>query len=1504
MPRYNNQPERQLGAVTEISNASITSQAKALAVFEAGLKKTVAAMRSRVIEILSAGELTPKVAAQAQSLLQLQAELQKQLNSEGYPELVKELTGSFDQSVENAIATVKALKLPDERLAPLDRNALKQLKNIDYDYLSGLGTEAVKSVGQAVIQNALLGTARAPLIDKIAATLDLKLKNYAATYADTALVVYDRTVSMKIWQTAGIKNFTYRGPKDIKNRPFCLAKIDKLYTLKDIHAMDAELKQLSKTPLLPALRYGGGWNCRHVWMPWPADMPAPKAADTGASGKMPQAVAMAATREALGFEKRPGTYVPPAPPEAPKPPAPKPWALKSANPGLGGAHAKEIWTDPAGNDWLFKPVDASKKIIPYAEEAAANVARLVNPQTAVEVHTMTLGGKFGSAQKFVPDLAKKIDFTNGGQNKPVPMESLSAFEIQQIQREHVLDWLISNHDGHPGQFLRTKSGAIYGIDKAQAYKHIGNDQLSVDYHPNKSFGEQEPLYNTLGKAIKAGKVQFNPADSLPAIEAAEKISDADYLKAVEGYAANHPGGPAAAAKFKAAAIARKNSLRSDFETYYRKLTSDPHFSFDPAKMAAAKKAHADAIAAANQKAADALALQKANEEAAAKVKAAAEKAEYEAKLAAAEKLAAEAKAAAEANAAPVPPGMAAVYKNQYSEWSAKWDGGKGGYVWVKPDGTLATDTVTSPDQMKKSVVGTTKASQNKAMVAQTPIMPAAPKPPKAATKKAADEPPPGLAAKYQNKNTNWTATWDSVKGGYVWSKADGTLTHLVTPGADFKSTFLNDADTVALTPTSAQKKQPHLAPTEQEKHEQKEIVKKHEALGYNGLSEYEQGLLDGLPLSELKSLQKEIDEDEKSDVTEAASSAQKAADVAAAAAQTAAATVLNVEDEAEAKRLARNAYTRAQRAKKKGVVLDDPAPEEEAETGDLAHLGERNLAHVATAKANGWQGKTLAIDKDQIEDQNVLVWQEKTKAGDRTMLRMKLRLEAQDDFLRGLGLDPGVAKNDDDDDDSNKASSKSDVELVPIPHAPVSKQIFSNLVNGVGNVSLSTPDDSKAWAFGWGGQMSIEQVKQLKKEFTDWTSAVTKERARLKKLEDQAANKGAIQTGEKQFTVKQTGARVDSKEIKNGSIIVAEEQVSLSSVYTGAGAGLQQYNVTWKDGVRVRYIPYSEGKGDTNTKSFTFHGTLEVMVPGAVDPKQVEHALKRLSETGLNTKAATKTDEELLYLQKATYVANAHTSAEWKELVAKHKTENTSDAARVVEMRAYWSRRLGVPDVTKLPEYKPEGQYEQRWDKHGEQAGNRHQYRFDLTEQQLNEQLGEYRLVHDIKFGNASAKLNEFFDVALPNNASMVSTTEKLRTGITRKGAGSATADIKSGGGSYVFTRIQKAANTKSQIYFKVRNLRRMDAISYDGDKYGRVTGDTVSTERGSTISEFKKYSLHSGNETILKNTLSLLHEIDHVKTLDEHERQEVLAVFRKHGITKFPDGRPIEKVIQAGSRY
>jgi hypothetical protein len=191
--------------------------------------------------------------------------------------------------------------------------------------------------------------------------------------------------------------------------------------------------------------------------------------------------------------------------------------------------------------------------------------------------------------------------------------------------------------------------------------------------------------------------------------------------------------------------------------------------------------------------------------------------------------------------------------------------------------------------------------------------------------------------------------------------------------------------------------------------------------------------------------------------------------------------------------------------------------------------------------------------------------------------------------------------------------------------------------------------------------------------------------------------------------------------------------------------------------------------------------------------------------------------------------------------------------------------------------------------------------RFDLTDKDLDREMNGLSLRHTL---TDDRDIAEFIETALENNGAMVSTVEKVRMGI-KPGGMSPVADMESGGGTYFFTRIRKTP-TKSNpgsvgLYFKKSLLRRMDSITYDTDKYGRCTGDTVRRLRKSQIEHWKKISQRdASDETIFKYTVTLVDNLEAIVAPSQKARMEILMSFKKRGISTLPDGRKIEDIVFA----
>ena len=248
-----------------------------------------------------------------------------------------------------------------------------------------------------------------------------------------------------------------------------------------------------------------------------------------------------------------------------------------------GTHHAQVWADKDGNQWLFKPQDQFLTEIDVATSKLAK--KLGHP--AADTYEVTLNGKTGSLQRMFP----------GGDAFPTGLnpETTPTAHILAVQKEHVLDWLMANHDNHDKNYVLDEQGNIVGIDKGQALKFFGMDRLAWDFFPN----QFEPAPNKLFKAFADGKnVALNDPSqgelkafiehvmAMPDQELkdlfrpyAEAAKAKGYLLNPPPYWKSHTLGPKTLPvnnvdAFLDALVKRKNSLDKDFAALYKKAKDE------------------------------------------------------------------------------------------------------------------------------------------------------------------------------------------------------------------------------------------------------------------------------------------------------------------------------------------------------------------------------------------------------------------------------------------------------------------------------------------------------------------------------------------------------------------------------------------------------------------------------------------------------------------------------------------------------------------------------------------------------------------------------------------------------------------------------------------------------------------------------------------------------------------------------------------------------------------
>lgn len=269
----------------------------------------------------------------------------------------------------------------------------------------------------------------------------------------------------------------------------------------------------------------------------------------------------------------------------PSSPIPAASSLKSTGKHLG-THGGQVYKDGNDKEWLFKQTTGGKKAYAVAEDVAYKLHDLAGLPTPASGVT-TLNGNFGNIQSMFPNVKTLAPYN-------FSPASLTPDQQLQLQKEHVFDWMISNHDAHAGNLLIDDAGNLIGIDKGQAFRWLGVDKLTTGFNPNPF----EQASNTFYKAYEKGDIKSvdlgKPGSPLhDFILKLQNIPDAEYRNIVRPYAEAAKkdgklgiGGPAYLGlkqnspfpandieAFLDAAVARKNDLLSDYTKFLKTVES-------------------------------------------------------------------------------------------------------------------------------------------------------------------------------------------------------------------------------------------------------------------------------------------------------------------------------------------------------------------------------------------------------------------------------------------------------------------------------------------------------------------------------------------------------------------------------------------------------------------------------------------------------------------------------------------------------------------------------------------------------------------------------------------------------------------------------------------------------------------------------------------------------------------------------------------------------------------
>jgi len=176
-------------------------------------------------------------------------------------------------------------------------------------------------------------------------------------------------------------------------------------------------------------------------------------------------------------------------------------------------------------------------------------------------------------------------------------------------------------------------------------------------------------------------------------------------------------------------------------------------------------------------------------------------------------------------------------------------------------------------------------------------------------------------------------------------------------------------------------------------------------------------------------------------------------------------------------------------------------------------------------------------------------------------------------------------------------------------------------------------------------------------------------------------------SGDKITAVKRRVLYGDKKQVRKGQIRVVKEEIEFSGYNRNFISQGLEYRIDFGDGVEGIYRPW------INENYYAHRGQLELRVLANCTPEAADRLLSNLNRLGIEATFASPEQAEIMYLFKQAYILKEDNTPAWKKMIKNLDKKKASEAERVQTLRKYWSDRLGVDDVTRIPGYDPQGKY-------------------------------------------------------------------------------------------------------------------------------------------------------------------------------------------------------------------
>lgn len=207
----------------------------------------------------------------------LRYNIRKWLKKNGYYEALTEFGKKYNDVIIKSREYYNSMGL-DGAFTARDLNTLSKIKKDDLDFLVSRDKDVINITYQECIDSIYNNKSWRILADKLkslhtdtvlssGAKLNGLLKKYNSTYAFTAFSAFDRRAQNIKAQQYGLDKFYYSGSLVMDSREFCVNRVGKIFTKKEIDSWNKMGRWDGKAEGRDVWTYLGGWNCQHILSP-------------------------------------------------------------------------------------------------------------------------------------------------------------------------------------------------------------------------------------------------------------------------------------------------------------------------------------------------------------------------------------------------------------------------------------------------------------------------------------------------------------------------------------------------------------------------------------------------------------------------------------------------------------------------------------------------------------------------------------------------------------------------------------------------------------------------------------------------------------------------------------------------------------------------------------------------------------------------------------------------------------------------------------------------------------------------------------------------------------------------------------------------------------------------------------------------------------------------------------------------------------------------------------